>query len=626
MRIALLYPPPWKIAGPNQAPIGAPDGPPHDYREGDLDADFYQTPYGLFALGAQAIRAGHRVKVLNLSGFAWSRVEEVVGGLEADVYGLSCWTANRRGVALVAKEIRRRHARACIVIGGPHATPLAREMLEHYPEIDAVTLGESDETFAEIVRRVEAGTNLDGLAGAVVRTSRGIESGPERANVQKLDTLECPHRYYDTHIVMTSRGCPWACTFCGAETTWGRGFRGHSVPYVLDMLEAALARVRVRMLQIKDDTFTTNKKRVLELCRGIRERKLNFLWSCDTRVDVLSEELLCEMRLAGCQRLSLGVESGSQRILDAIHKNITVDEIVEAAEMAKRYGVHVRFYMMLGNRGETRETFEETLAFLERAAPHQYIFSCLSVFPGTKDFHEAERAGWLEREVYFREDFQELKVPFDASEEDARLLNAWFGKNHGLRESYFPSVAECRAVLARLGEHAPAVLDLAGAHYRAGELAAAAEQARRAIELGHPTPGLAYNYLACVAERMGDIAGMQDHFMAAAKTDPQHHVLIQNVEAARAWFRERGPERGVPLVLQASHDFQLFQRNTQPTLPGPLGDDYADWDATPEPLGAPPNSLAAEDSGFLPDPESVMRLDVGREPIEFRHKRLRVLE
>ena len=115
---------------------------------------------------------------------------------------------------------------------------------------------------------------------------------------------------------MTSRGCPWACTFCGAETSWGRGFRGNSVDYVLDALEARARRLPVKMIQIKDDTFTTNKKRVLELCRGIRERKLKFLWSCDTRVDVLNEELLYEMRLAGCQRLSLGVESGSQPILD----------------------------------------------------------------------------------------------------------------------------------------------------------------------------------------------------------------------------------------------------------------------------------------------------------------------
>jgi radical SAM superfamily enzyme YgiQ (UPF0313 family) len=625
MRIALLYPPPWKIAERGEPPDTSPDGPPHDYREGDLDADFYQTPYGLFALGAQAIRAGHRVKVFNLSGFAWSRAEEVVRELDADVYGMSCWTANRRGVALLARAIRKHHPRACIVIGGPHATPLAREMLAHHPEIDCATIGESDGTFAELVARVGEGRSLDGLAGAVVRTKNGIQAGPERENVRDLDTLECPHRYYDTHIVMTSRGCPWACTFCGAETTWGRGFRGHSVAYVLDMLESALARVRVRMIQIKDDTFTTNKKRVLELCRGIRAKKLNFLWSCDTRVDVLNEELLHEMRLAGCQRLSLGVESGSQRILDAIHKNITVDEIVEAAELAKRYGVQVRFYMMLGNRGETAESFRETLAFLERAKPHQYIFSCLSVYPGTADFHEAERAGWLDRERYFTDDFQELKVPFDASEEDTQLLNAWFSENSGLRDAYRPSIDECRAVLGRLGDHHAAHLDLAGAYFNAGDFEGAERAARRAIELDHPTPGLAYNCLALVAFRRGDLQGMQDHFMTAARTDPQHDVLIRNVEAARAWFRERGPERGVPLELVERHDFQLFQRNAQPALPGPLPPDFASWESSPEPVGEPPHA-ARPDVGWLPDPESVMRLDVGNEPIEFRNKRLKVVE
>jgi anaerobic magnesium-protoporphyrin IX monomethyl ester cyclase len=624
MRIALLYPPPWKIPERGAAP-DPEHGPPADFREGDLDADFYQTPYGLFSLGAGAVRAGHKVKVLNLSAFSWAKLEAALDELDADVYGMSCWTANRRGVALVAEAIKRRRPNATVVIGGPHATPLAREMLEHHAAIDCAVRGEGDVTFAELCARVAEGLRLDGLAGAVYRTPSAIEQGPERDNVRDIDTLECPHRYYDTHIVMTSRGCPWACTFCGAETSWGRGFRGHSVPYVLDMLESALRRVRVRMIQIKDDTFTTNKKRVLELCRGIRERKLNFLWSCDTRVDVLNEDLLREMRLAGCQRLSLGVESGSQRILDAIDKRITVDEIVEAAEMAKRYGVHVRFYMMLGNRGETAESFHETLAFLKRAQPHQYIFSCLSVFPGTADFHEAERSGWLSREAYFTGDFQELKVPFDASAEVTDLLNSWFAENHGLRDGYVESVADARAVLERLGDHHAAHLDLSGAYLREDDLDGAERHARKAIELGHPTPGLAYNYLAVIAFRRGDLAAMQDHFMVAAKTDPQHFVLIKNVEAARAWFRAGGPERGLPLELIAKHDFQLFERTQQPTLPGPLAADFADWNATPMPVGEAPHERVGQELDSFPGVENVMRLDVGGEPIEFRNKRLRVL-
>src|SRR5262245_44657827 len=99
MRIALIYPPPWKIPGPGEPPSRNGDGPPDEFQPGDLDSDFFETPYGLFTLGAQALRAGHQVKVYNLSSFEWARVEDVVEHLDADLWGMSCWTANRRGVA-----------------------------------------------------------------------------------------------------------------------------------------------------------------------------------------------------------------------------------------------------------------------------------------------------------------------------------------------------------------------------------------------------------------------------------------------------------------------------------------------------------------------------------------------
>ncbi|APR82405.1 Radical SAM domain protein [Minicystis rosea] len=577
MRIALLYPPPWKIPSPGEAPDAHGDGPPAGYRDGDLDADFYQTPYGLFSLGAQAMRAGHQVKILNLSSYAWKRADEVIAKLDADLFGMSCWTANRRGVALAAKAIRAHHPGAHVVVGGPHATPLAKEMLAHCPEIDTIAMGESELAFLELIDRLIAGRPTAGIAGTAWRKDGRVVVGPSRAAIEDLDTLASPHDCFDTHIVMTSRGCPWACTFCGAETTWGRGFRGNSVPYVLDALERAVARVPVKMIQIKDDTFTTNKKRVLELCRGIRARNMKLFWSCDTRVDVLSDELLREMRLAGCERLSLGVESGAPKILAQIDKKITVDKIVESTELAKKYGIKVRYFMMLGNRGETAETFRQTLGFLERAKPHEYIFSCLSIYPGTRDFEDAEKAGWLDREAYFTGDFQELKTPFDASEEDTALMNDWFQKNSGLRTMYREGVREHRAILERLGDYHGAHMDLAGSLYREGLFDEAERHVRRAMELGYPLPGLGLNYLACIAKARGDVMGMMDRFSEAAKVDPQHFVLIKNVNAARAWFAQGGPTKGIPLVLEARHDFQLLERTVQPTLPGPLPETFAEW-------------------------------------------------
>ncbi len=588
MRIVLLYPPPWKI--PARGERADPDkGPPPGFREGDLDPDFWQTPYGLLTLGAQLRRAGHQVKVLNLSAFTWQKTEEIIARLDATLWGLSCWTANRRGVALVAEEIRRQHPGAHVVVGGPHATPLAREMLTHHNAIDTISRGESELQVLELVARLESRQPVTGIAGTVYRDGARIVEAPPRRSIDDLDTLAHVHGEFPTHIVMTSRGCPWQCTFCGAETTWGRGFRAHSIDYVLDQLELALAAVPVKMLQIKDDTFTTNKKRVIELCRSIRARGLRFAWSCDTRVDALTPELLHEMRLAGCQRLSLGVESGSPAILKNIDKKISVDKIVQGTEMARAVGIQVRYYMMLGNRGETRQTFEETLAFLRQARPHQYIFSCLSIYPGTRDFHDAEAAGWLDREVFFRERFQELKSPFDATKEDTALMNEWFQSHSGVRDLYRPDVADCRATLARLGDHAPAHLDLAIAQLESHDLAGAEASARRALELAHPLPGLVHNTLACVALAGGSLERAQRELLTAARVDPQHPTLIRNVQALKSWLVSDARGSGTPPSLIAEQGFQLLEKTVQPALPGPLPDDYADW------APARPPDLASSD-------------------------------
>jgi tetratricopeptide (TPR) repeat protein len=241
--------------------------------------------------------------------------------------------------------------------------------------------------------------------------------------------------------------------------------------------------------------------------------------------------------------------------------------------------------MMLGNRGETAETFHETLRFLERARPHEYIFSCLSIYPGTRDFAEAEKA-WLDREVFFTGRFQELKTPFDASEEDTAMMNTWFRENSGLRRMHRDTVGEREETLRLLGDHHAAHVDLAAALYDEGRWDDAEQHLRRALDLGFPCPGIAYNHLACIAKVRGDLDAMMELFSTAAKVDPQHYVLIKNVQAARAWFKAGGAGaggagKGLPLHLEVSHDFQLLERTVQPTLPGPLAEDFATWTAAP---------------------------------------------
>jgi tetratricopeptide (TPR) repeat protein len=238
--------------------------------------------------------------------------------------------------------------------------------------------------------------------------------------------------------------------------------------------------------------------------------------------------------------------------------------------------------MMLGNRGDTRETFEETLRFLERAQPHQYIFSCLSVYPGTRDYDEAVKAGWLDAEFYFEQDFQELKTTFDASDEDTQLFREWFLRNKGLRGGFQEGVDEYRAILDRLGDHHAAHMDLGGAYYRDGVLDQAEHHVTRALDLRYPAPGLALNYLACIAAKRGDFSKMKEWFEEARRRDPQHGVLTRNVQAVRTWLAGGASSSG-PLDLAAEHDFQLLERTAQPTLPGPLPAEFASW-GPPVPL------------------------------------------
>jgi radical SAM superfamily enzyme YgiQ (UPF0313 family) len=181
MKIALIYPPPWKIRGQGEPPFAHGQGAPEEYLEGDLDADFFQIPYGLLTLASEGIDAGHQVKVINLSAFPWSQVTDAIARIDADVFGMSCWTANRRGVAYVADEIRRCHPKSHIVVGGPHATPFAVELLERIRSIDTVTLGESEATFLELLKKLEAGEEPIEIPGSAYRSEGQVRLGPKRA-------------------------------------------------------------------------------------------------------------------------------------------------------------------------------------------------------------------------------------------------------------------------------------------------------------------------------------------------------------------------------------------------------------------------------------------------------------
>ena len=566
MRIVLLYAPPWKIAR-NGDPVYPPEeGPPGNIDPAAvMEGDFIQAPYGLLSLAAQALKKGFSVQTLNVSNFPWPNIEKLIRCLNADLFGLTCITENRRGVAMTAQLIRSIHPGSHIVVGGPHVTALPIETLRHVPAIDTVVIGEGEETFLEIVGRLQEKKPVQGIAGTAWRTSSGCQLGPPRERIADLDTLVPPIDYFDLHTLLTSRGCPMQCTFCGSRLMWGKRVRFHSAEYVLDMLETAVTRRGQRILSIKDDTFTADRRRALAICEGIRERRLEFIWSCDTRADYLDDALLSEMRQSGCTRISMGVESASPDILKNINKRLSLDQLFDVTQAAKKYGIHTRYYMMAGNRGETLETFHQSLDFIRRAKPNQFVFSQLHLYPGTAEFNIFMRHGLVSPDMFFTRNFFCLTC-FAGDKNHEKRIRKTLSTISGVQNCWEFGVADYRSVLTRLPQMPSLHVELCRAYLREGNTTAAEQHLHRAVELGFFLPGLIHNLYACIAAARTDIERCKFHLEEAFAMHP-HQVVIENLERLESWLNSSNSRNCTPLKLVPGDDFESSFICIQPECP-----------------------------------------------------------
>ncbi|MGB8336833.1 MAG: radical SAM protein [Desulfobacterales bacterium] len=569
MNIVLLYPPPWKISEHGDPPYPTGEGAPAG-SDGDafLTGDFTQTPYGLLSLAAQLLKAGLRVSVFNLSNYSWREVERLIHRLDADLFGLSCLTANRRGMAMLVRFIRRLHPAARIVVGGPHVSALPLATLEHVPEIDVVVLGEGEHTFLEIVDRMLRAETIGDLPGTAWRSGTRCQIGPPLMPIKDLDTLASPTDYYDIGTLLTSRGCPMRCTFCSSRMMWGRRPRFHSVDFVLDMLEAAVHRHGRKIIVIKDDTFTADRDRALEICRQIRHRGLVFIWSCETRADCLDEELLGVMRMAGCKRISLGVESASEEILKNIRKQVLPDQVRDITQLIKHYGIQVRYYMMVGNRGETYETFQQSIDFINRCQPNQFVFSQLHLYPGTEEFDLFMANGIVSPAIFFHRDFLCLTV-FAGKSEDEQKIRACLARMQGVQDCWHYRAEDYAEISARLPEHANLYLDLCCACLREGNLEAAKRHLDRAAALGYALSGKIFNARACIAAANQDVETAAAFLEEALNCYP-HSDVIENRERLQDWQSRGGPLSGKPLVLSCEDHFETNRICCPPEHPDPF--------------------------------------------------------
>ena len=342
--------------------------------------------------------------------------------------GIQCPTPMRHEALRLARLVKAEHPEARVVFGGVHATFLSRQLLEHYPQVDYVVRGEGEGPMLELARRLAAGREADAVANVSFRTGGRVVENPLGPPLGNLDALPFPE-YFEHYVrksgarkktgaILTARGCGAACNYCSVPNFWGRP-RLRSPESVADEFEYLVREHGVEYVRIVDDTFTADMDRAAAICDEIRRRGLAVQWRCATRADCVSRELLQRMGRAGCICVSYGVESGSPTILKTIHKNVSPEQVEQAIAWSKEAGMVIEACFMVGNRGESQQTIDESKALIRRIQPEEYCVSAaVYLFPGTSLYRYAEQQGLVDETVWLRD---EPVVPYTAEQSLSQL-------------------------------------------------------------------------------------------------------------------------------------------------------------------------------------------------------------
>ena len=316
---------------------------------------------------------------------------------------ISSIVSNDVKVADIAKGVDAR----TIAIGS-HVTALPEETLREYPTLDFIIMGEAEASLRELIDRIENGESLEDVKGIGFRQDDGtIRINEKRPAIENLDDLPYPRhdllpldkyrlpligkRYT---FVMTSRGCPYNCIFCRSPVMWGRKVRQRSPDSIIGELKE-LKKLGVHSLVFHSDTFTLDKKWVLEFCKKMVDEKLDIRWITNSRADTVDEEMLRWMKRAGCWMIAYGFETGSQKVLDNVKKGITINQIKDVAKWTEESGIKAWGYFIIGLPGETKESIDETIKLSKELPLYSVNFAVGAPYPGT-EFHKlAREQGWL---------------------------------------------------------------------------------------------------------------------------------------------------------------------------------------------------------------------------------------
>jgi len=325
-------------------------------------------PINLMYVAQNLENNGYKTKIID--SFAENLSQEAllkrIKKEKAKYIGLPLYSSDLDYMHHLTKKIKSYNENIKIFFAGHHVSTLYKDVMKQYPNVDYIVRGEGEHTTLNLLNSLEKNISLNKVRGISYRDKKKIKHNIDNKPIQNLDKIPIPSRklinpklYYSklskrnrVDVLITSRGCPYKCTFCAKLNNFFRSYRTRSIPNIIDEL-SIINETETIGVEIYDEIFTLKKRRVLDIMRSIKKEKFDFEFRIRTRVTHIDNEILSSLKKNGCSTISYGVESGSQHVLNNIKKETSPTIIRKAFQKTEKHGINILGFFMIGNKGDT---------------------------------------------------------------------------------------------------------------------------------------------------------------------------------------------------------------------------------------------------------------------------------
>jgi len=337
-----------------------------------------------------AILKEHDVAVVDFNNKLGNEESRLSAVKDADVVGMSVKSFTLNEALRLAEIVRKINPNVKLIAGGPHITIDGYNFLKENMIFDIGVIGEGEAPFFEIA----SGKKQEDVKGIVFRKGEDVVVNDAYGWISNLDALPFPdYSVFDSvgdgiasYLLVTSRGCPYSCTYCSVGNVIGKKWRARSPKNIIAELVQAKEKYRSEAFKVLDDDFTLDIKRAKEICRLLIDSKLEMRWSCPNgiRADRLDEELVSLMQQSGCNFVSIGIESGDAEVFEKIKKGEKLGDVEKAVNMLKSAGIKVHGFFIIGLPGSTYKKDRESANFGKNIGLDSASFGILVPYPGTE--------------------------------------------------------------------------------------------------------------------------------------------------------------------------------------------------------------------------------------------------